>query len=302
MERRALASPSRAANVQHHIALADRPSTSCGLSFAGDSARGGRIVTRACFVCISGQKPAFKWRMEMNRKVIELAALVMAGSLGFACGGGVAGARPSDMSEQQHAAVAEQHQKEADQHARQYDPKAVDKVYTDCVQYLGSCWSTNPTEEHKKQADEHMRMAAAHRAGARALVDAEARACQGVSEADRDISPFFHREAIVEVKPLPRERGGGERKVEEGLAGATIVLLPASGVTAERLERIVQCHIARNAALGNDMPEMPYCPLVPKGVSANVTSTGNGFAVTIMAQDQATAAEVLRRAQALAPR
>jgi hypothetical protein len=202
------------------------------------------------------------------------------------------------MTEQQHEATAEQHEQDATQHAKQYDPKAVDRVYTDCVEYLGSCWSSNPTDEHKKQAEEHLRAAAAHRAGAKALGEAEGRACQGVSEADRDISPFFHREAIVEVKPLTRDLGGDERTVKEP-AGATIVLLPAQGVTAERLERIVQCHIARNAVLSNDDPDMSYCPLVPKGVSTNVASTGNGFAVNIMAEDKATAAEVLRRARAL---
>lgn len=237
----------------------------------------------------------------MNRNMIECAILVAAGSLGLGCGGGVAGARPSEMSQQQHEAAGAQHAQESSQHARQYDPKAVDRVYTDCVEYLGSCWSTNPTEEHKKQAEDHMKMATAHRAAARALGDAEARACQGVSEADRDISPFFHREAIVEVKPLGQVVNP-ETRPSKYPAGATIVLLPAPGVTAERLERVVQCHIARNAALGNNVPEMPYCPLVPKGISATVTSTGNGFAVNITADDEATAAEVLRRAQALAPR
>jgi hypothetical protein len=44
---------------------------------------------------------------------------------------------------------------------------------------------------------------------------------------------------------------------------------------------------------------MPYCPLVPKGITAKVESTGNGFAVRIESQDPNTAQEVLRRAQAL---
>ena len=171
---------------------------------------------------------------------------------------------------------------------------------------LGFLLGSNPTEGHNKQAEQHRRAAEAHGAAARVLGEAETRACQGVSEADRDMSPFRHREAISEVKaltrmvngPLDTAYGGGERAVDEP-AGATIVLLPAAGVTAERLERIVQCHIARNAALGNNLQEMPLCPLVPKGVSATVTSNGNGFAVNISGADKATAAEILRRAQAL---
>jgi hypothetical protein len=70
-------------------------------------------------------------------------------------------------------------------------------------------------------------------------------------------------------------------------------------LTAEWLQRVVDCHIARNNALGNNMPEMAYCPLVPKGVTAKVASLGNGFAVTIESKDPASAQEVLRRAQAL---
>ena len=227
-------------------------------------------------------------KIKMFLRALGCGFLMTFGVLG--CAGNVAGARPSDMSQQQHESAAAAHSIEA----------------TDCTEDLGSCWGSKSNEEHKKQADEHRRVAAAHSAAGRALSDAEKRACQGVSEADRDISPFLHRESIAEVRPLTRATaapsgeayGEGETQVP---AGATIVLLPAAGVTAERLERIVQCHIARNAALGNNLKDMPLCPLVPKGVTATATSTGNGFAVNISSDDQGTAAEILRRARALHP-
>ena len=240
----------------------------------------------------------------MYRRALGCGFLMTFGVLG--CAGSVEGARPSDMTEQQHESAAASHNREATDHAQKYDPKALTE-FDDCTQYLGSCWGSNPTEEHKKQADEHRRIAAAHSAAGQALGEAEKRACQGVSEADRDVSPFVHRESIAEVRPLTRTAAtfgggayGGERATQEP-AGATIVLLPAAGVTAERLERIVQCHIARNAALGNNLQEMPLCPLVPKGVTATATSTGNGFAVNISSDDKGTAAEILRRARALHP-
>jgi hypothetical protein len=47
------------------------------------------------------------------------------------------------------------------------------------------------------------------------------------------------------------------------------------------------------------MPEMPYCPLVLNGVSATVSSAGDGFAVRITVDDGPTAQEVLRRARSL---
>jgi hypothetical protein len=71
-------------------------------------------------------------------------------------------------------------------------------------------------------------------------------------------------------------------------------------MTAQWLQRLVDCHLARNAALGPDVPEMPYCPLVPKGVTATVTPTAAGFSVAVHADESDTASEVLRRARTLA--
>lgn len=62
---------------------------------------------------------------------------------------------------------------------------------------------------------------------------------------------------------------------------------------------MIECHLARNASLGQGMPEMAYCPLTIPGVTARVTSTGNGFGVAIRAEDPDVALEVLRRAQQL---
>jgi len=39
-------------------------------------------------------------------------------------------------------------------------------------------------------------------------------------------------------------------------------------MTAEWFQRIVDCHLARNASLGFSAAEMPYCPLNVKGVHA----------------------------------
>jgi len=44
---------------------------------------------------------------------------------------------------------------------------------------------------------------------------------------------------------------------------------------------------------------MPDCPLVPRGVDADVRSTGSGFAVETKSNDLDTAREILARAQRL---
>lgn len=50
------------------------------------------------------------------------------------------------------------------------------------------------------------------------------------------------------------------------------------------------------------MPEMPYCPLVPKDVSASVTATDTGFELAIRSDDPEVAREILKRAEALVGR
>lgn len=235
-----------------------------------------------------------EWGGMMLTQWTCLTSLVLSFALG--CAHDIAGTHPHDVSQHSHEAAAAHHVDEATGHAANYDEHAKTDP-EDCAQYLGSCWGSNPTERHEHAA-EHRRVAAAHRSAAEALRNAEARACRGVPEADRDISPFFHREAILDVRRLTRDKGSGPASVRQD-AGATIVLLPAVGVTAERLQRVVECHLSRNAALGHDVPEMAYCPLVPNGVAANVSSAANGFAVNISSEDPATAAEILRRARTL---
>jgi len=208
------------------------------------------------------------------------------------------GTKPHDMSAAQHDAAANQEMQAASGHAEQHDPAAT-KQSTECAGRAG-CWTSvsNPTAQHGDDAKRHRELAQKHRAASAALVDAEARACVGLSEDDRDMSPFHHREDIESVSPLVEEvkTGKGTTKKE---VGATIVFRAVPGLTAEWLQRVVDCHLARAAAVGHDMPEMPYCPLVPKGAKAKVTSVGNGFAVNVSADDAATIAEIKKRAETL---
>jgi hypothetical protein len=166
----------------------------------------------------------------------------------------------------------------------------------------GVCWTslTNPTAEDLKRAELHRKMAADHRAASQALRDAESRSCAGIAESDRDQSPFEHRDDIDGVEPLYSplgQRSGGSRAV-----GAVVRIRARPGLTAEWLQRVVECHIARNASMGYAMLEMSHCPLMLKGVTATVASTGNGFAVSIRADDVETANEIRPRAEALIAR
>ena len=223
-----------------------------------------------------------------------ISALVLL-AVGAACGG-ANGTRPRDMSAATHETSAAMEERVAAEHEICAKRRGVE---------TGPCWSgyRNPTPYHLEEAKEARNRAAAHRAASQALRDAEARACAGIDPEDRDQSPFAHREDIAWVESVDRHnatmQGPARLHSVDQLVGAKITFRAVRGLTAEWLQRVVDCHIARNAALGHDVPEMAYCPLVPKGVKANVTSVAGGFAVEIVADDLEGAREVLRRARML---
>ena len=235
-----------------------------------------------------------------------LIAFVTVGTL-VACGASTPGAQPHDMSAAGHEQAAREHEHTAETHAAQFDASA--GVATErCANVRvdtagGACWTSmrNPTQAHLDEAAKHRKMAEDHRAASHALRDAEASACVGIPEEDRDESPFEHREDIAKVEPLNTNVISGKTQLSR-MEGAVITFRAVQGMTAQWLQRVVDCHLARNAALGHVVPEMPSCPLVPKGVTAKVTATDNGFAVAVRSDDSATAQEVLRRANSLVGR
>lgn len=236
----------------------------------------------------------------MNQRTTAMSMMTLIVVLGCAS---APGTRPHDMSAAKHERAAAQHEAMEADHDAQFRPDSRDATdESDCAPYLGSCWASNPTEKHRDEAREHRAIADKHRAASESLRRAEATSCVGVSAMDRDVSPFVHREAIVRVEPLGRRESadytGGPI---EKWVGARIVLLPAAGLTAERLQRVATCHVARAASLGHDT-EISFCPLAIKGATATVQSTGDGFAIDVSAEDPKAAAEILARAQRLVAR
>ena len=229
---------------------------------------------------------------------IHVCSTFSIGSLALIACASTPGAQPSDMSAAQHEQAAASQESQAAPHEAQYNPTAKQAV-SHCGGNRSPCWTSeiNPTQDHLSDAENHRKMAADHRAASQALRDAEGQACAGVPDSDRDTSPFSHREDIANVQPAYAHVSG--KQAGDHLSGAIVSFRAVPGMTAEWLQRVVDCHLARNNVLGNTMPEMSFCPLVPKGVSAKVSSTGDGFAVTIESPDANTAQEVLRRAQGL---
>lgn len=236
----------------------------------------------------------------MQRVAFVLASLPLA----VACS--APGTHPHDMSVEHHEEAAGAEDSAAEAHEADYDPAASAPLRcgtTGTGVALGSpCWTAdvNPTDAHRIEAERHRDAAAAHRAAAEALRAAEATECAGLSDTDRDQSPFSHREDIESVAELTEEVPSGRTHLTRTV-GARIVLRAVPGLTAEWLQRVLECHLARNASLGHDVPEMAYCPLVPVGVTVDVRSAGDGFAIDVRAEGEESIAEVVRRARTLAP-
>ena len=167
----------------------------------------------------------------------------------------------------------------------------------------GPCWGAE-TEETRREVAELRSKAAEHR-NAAAVLKAEQEACSGVSEADRVQSPFSHQEDIVSVQPLIERRPeGGTRQ-----AGAVIEFRKVPRLTTAVFQKILDCHLARDAAFGFDARELKYCPLNvnPLGfhkLSATVAERPDRFVVKLDAENEEVAKKVLARAQKLvgAPR
>jgi len=222
-----------------------------------------------------------------------LCMIASAGLVG-ACGH-APGTMPEDMGATQHQAAAEHE----DGVAAAIESSSVD---AGCVPSAAVCWTgiANPSAEQIRRAEHHRALAAEHRAASQALRDAEAAACAGISAADRETSPFEHTQDIRYVAPSVERHASGQMTVTRTV-GARVTFRAVPGMTAEWLQRLVDCHLARNAALGYEtaMKEMPSCPLAVAGARAEVESVGDGFEVSIGAADEAAAKEILRRGQTL---
>jgi hypothetical protein len=106
--------------------------------------------------------------------------------------------------------------------------------------------------------------------------------------------PFARRDYIASVAPYQVTDSDGKHS-RTRLEGAVVTVRPAPGVTREWLQRTIEDHMGRMAATA----PMNDCPLSVAGAAADVSSTGDGFAITIRSKDANAAQEILRRASLL---
>jgi hypothetical protein len=215
-------------------------------------------------------------------KYAKLIALLSATIVTFACRGRE-GTHPEDMSAKAHQAAATDAETKAVEAESQYDPTYIVFDGSDCSEF---CFASNPTGHHLREASSLRREAQRHRKASHDLRVAEERACADIPELHRDFSPFYHHSHITGA--------------EIGDRGPIVVhfdKIPKT--TAAGLQRLVDCHLARNAAMGFEMEEMDYCPLAIPGVSATVVDTEAGVDIKLDTDDEQPRAEVASRVESL---
>ena len=215
---------------------------------------------------------------------------------------------PEAVGAAEHRAAAKREERRLARHQELYDPKASQKVRR-CDTEGGSrapgepiCWieTINPTAVHLQEVETHRMRGVEHRKSARDLRAVEERVCAGLAPDDRDISPFSHRADILGVSPL--DAGPAQARRQAPIVGATVLFRPVPGLTAEELQQLVDCHLARNATIGYETAsaQMDGCLLTQQGTQATVRPLESGFAVDIRAESPAAGQEIWRRAQLLA--
>ncbi|HZA14551.1 MAG TPA: hypothetical protein VE618_08640 [Myxococcaceae bacterium] len=130
------------------------------------------------------------------------------------------------------------------------------------------------------------------------LAEAEAQACAGLSDDELKNGPFARPAEIASVRPLlveafPRD----DNPPTYELGGAVVKVRASPGLTAEWLQRLVDCDLARSAAMAVSAAEPPTSPFAFRGASAYVHSTGDGFAIEISSNEPRVAREILASAE-----
>jgi hypothetical protein len=175
------------------------------------------------------------------------------------------------------------------------------------VGLLASCASTSrsastspPATSPQQALAEQPQTDAVLRAGLPvSQVDARTeQVCALIPEAEQNVCPLQH--TVV--------RGTRELKAPidtKGYVfaptGAVVYMEAAPGLTQEWLGHLVECYQAKIATSGNALQARESCPLAEPESSYAVSSTGDGFAVSIRSPDQDVVQRIIEVSERLAP-
>lgn len=206
------------------------------------------------------------------------------------------------LSAAEHMTEAQRHDREAAAHQSLAADKTTDREATGApvscadTSYVGvptsggerlrlvhPCWTsvTRPDARHVARAAQHQKWSGEHRAVAAKLLGAETRACKGLPTEAVDHSPFFHGQDISTVEAIAAD---GEPR------GVRVQFEKVPGLNLEFMERSVQCHQARAAAMGYSTTFMPHCPLALQHISVTSEVGDSGQIVVTFRSDRSEVA------------
>jgi hypothetical protein len=139
----------------------------------------------------------------------------------------------------------------------------------------------------------------AGRASAQAPRPHDPMQCAGVPDVESNGSPLMNPQDIRAVQELRPASPVSETETVVPRGGARILLRAQPGMTAEWLQRIAECHMARIAVA--NPATLTLSPLDVKGALVSVQSTGDGFSIDITSPDLKVARVILSRAYAARP-
>ncbi len=200
-----------------------------------------------------------------------LAALVVSG-----CVSTTPGARPDDMSAEDHRRAASNEERVAQEHADRYDPSAT--VYRSGPAHgpEGNYSDTeyNPTNRHLSHARTHTRHASDHQAAAEALEAFEEGECAAFSSTTRAACPLLGQlESVEDI-----EGGVRLRFLEE--------------INFQAVSDHVRCHLAFGRTRGYE--GMTNCPLYLRGLQVRPVTESRSLELTT--DDPEVVTELRRRA------
>ncbi|MFL5248055.1 MAG: hypothetical protein ACJ79V_09535 [Myxococcales bacterium] len=155
---------------------------------------------------------------------------------------------------------------------------------------------------HNPYLSETRALAAGEQGGGRENPSPTHPRCSTLTERDRAVVARLPRDLVEDVTALVEDAPAqilaswttDRRRV---LAGATVAVRPVPGLSAERLQRLVECGLAAAVSPGAS----DWIPL-PAGVVPSVRSGGDRFLVDLRATDERDARVTLAAVQQLAPR
>jgi hypothetical protein len=117
---------------------------------------------------------------------------------------------------------------------------------------------------------------------------------------DKALAPVLSGDAVQRVQPLYSTVEGAKTGPQSELRGATVTVAALPGLTAEWLDRALECHSAKEMLGHEPAPSDDPFWLPGSSVDIDVTSDRDGFNVAITAYSANDARQILTRANAFA--